>query len=175
MSSIIKVDNIQNAAGVAAITIDSNGFVAPKVPLFKVSLDSNSADYSSNNWLLIDWSATGSVEFDNTSAWNSANEKWTPQTAGYYHVNCQVTSGSGTIRSVGAAIYKNGSEYHKSNFWAGAEADGDDLETSFSTIMYLNGSSDYIQLYGYIYDSVAGVDRFFGSKRTSFSAHYISS
>jgi len=173
--SVLKVDSIQNTGGTTAITIDNNGFVAPKVPLFKVNLDSNSIDYSSNNWILIDWSASGSVEYDNTSAWDTANEKWTPQTAGYYQVNCQVTTGAGTVRSVGAAIYKNGSEVHKSNFWAGAEADGDDLETSFSTLIYLNGSSDYIQLYGYIYDSVAGQDRFFGTKRTSFSAHLVSS
>ena len=174
MTSILKVNEIQHSNGTSGITINSSGFIAPKNPLFKVSLDSNSADYSNNQWILIDFSATGSVEFDNTNAWDTANEKWTPQTAGYYQVNCQVTSGTGTIRSVGAAIYKNGSEVHKSNLWFGSEADGDDAETSFSTIIYLNGSTDYIQLYGYLYDSVAGVDRFFGTKRTSFSGHLIS-
>ena len=134
----LEVDTIKNTSGTTALTIDGSGFVAPKIPLFKVSLDSNSIDYSSNQWILIDWSASGSVEFDNTSAWNTANEKYQPQTAGHYQVNCQVTSGTGTIRSVGAAIYKNGSEYHKSNLWFGAEADGDDAETSFSTLVYLN-------------------------------------
>ena len=126
MTSILKVNEIQHSNGTNGITINSSGFIAPKVPLFKVNLDSNSVDYSSNNWILIDFSATGSVEFDNTNAWDTANEKWTPQTAGHYQVNCQVTSGSGNIRSVGAAIYKNGSEVHKSNLWFGAEADGDD-------------------------------------------------
>lgn len=174
MTSILKVNEIQHSNGTSGITINSSGFIAPKVPLFKVNLDSNSIDYANNNWYLIDFSATGSVEYDNTNAWDTANEKWTPQTAGYYQVNCQVTSGTGTIRSVGAAIYKNGSEVHKSNLWFQSESDGDDAETSFSTIIYLNGSTDYIQLYGYIYDSVAGVDKFFGTKRTSFSGHLIS-
>ena len=58
----------------------------------------------------------------------------------------------------------------------GAEADGDDVYSTFNTLVYLNGSSDYIQLYGYIYDSVAGNDIFMGGqRRTSMTAHYVSS
>ena len=176
MTSIIKVDNIQNAAGQAAITIDSNGFVAPKVPCLSVALTSNTGGYSSNNYHLVPFSTNGAVDIDNTSAWNSANEKWTPQTAGYYSVSCCLTSGTGTIRASGPVLYKNGSSYQGGILWLAAEADGDDVYSSFSTLVYLNGSSDYIQLYGYVYDSVAGNDIFMGgSRRTAMTAHYVSS
>ena len=176
MTSILKVDNIQNAAGQAAITIDSNGFVAPKLPCLSVALTSNTGSYSSNNYHLIPFSTNGAVDIDNTSAWNSANEKWQPQTAGYYSVSCCLTSGTGTIRAAGPILYKNGSIYQAGILWMGAEADGDDVYSTFTTLVYFNGSSDYIQLYGYIYDSVAGNDIFMGGqRRTSMTAHYVSS
>ena len=194
MSSILKVDTIQttggndlittgsnttslkNPNGTTGLTIDSSGFVAPKVPVLSVSLTSNTTTYSSNNFHLVDWSAYGQVDFDNTSAWNSANEKWTPQTAGYYNVNCTLTAGAGHIRAAGPVLYKNGSIYQQGVFWLGAEADGDDIQSSFSTLIHLNGSTDYIQMYGYIYDSVAGNDVFISSERkTSMTAHFVSS
>ena len=34
MSSILKVDAIQNTAGTSGLTIDSNGFVLPKAVAF---------------------------------------------------------------------------------------------------------------------------------------------
>ncbi len=176
MTSILKVDNIQNAAGVAAITIDSNGFVAPKVPVFSVSLTSNTPDnLASNNYHLVDFSTYGAVDFDNTSAWNSANEKWQPQTAGYYSVSCTLSSGAGTIRAAGPALYKNGSLYMNHHLWLQAESYGDDIAASMTTLVYLNGSSDYIQLYGYVYDSSSGTEMFVGgNRRTNFAAHFVS-
>jgi len=175
MSSILKVDTIQNTGGTTGLTIDSNGFVAPKVPVLSVSLTSNTTTYSSNNYHLIDWSTYGAVDFDNTSAWDSANEKWTPQTAGYYSVSCCLTSGTGTIRAAGPVLYKNGSSYQSGILWLADEADGDDILSTFTTLIYLNGSSDYIQMYGYLYDSVAGNDKFMGgTRRTSMTAHFVS-
>ena len=175
MSSILKVDTIQNTGGTTGLTIDSNGFVAPKVPVLSLSLTSNTTTYSSNNFHLIDWSTYGQVDFDNTSAWNSANEKWTPQTAGYYNVNCTLTAGAGTIRAAGPALYKNGSIYQQGVLWLQSENDGDDIQSSFSTLIYLNGSTDYIQMYGYIYDSSVGNDIFIsGQRKTSMTAHFVS-
>ena len=177
MTSIIKVDNIQNAAGVAAITIDSNGLVAPKVPVFSVSLTSNTPDnLASNQDHLVDFSTYGAVDFDNTSAWDTANEKWTPQLAGYYNVNCTASSGAGTLRAAGPVLYKNGSTYMNHHLWLQSENYGDDIAASFTTIVYLNGSTDYIQLYVYVYDSSTGTEMIVGgNRRTNFSAHYISS
>ena len=53
MSSILKVDEIQNTGGTTGLTINSNGFVAPKVPVLSVSLTSNTTAYSSNNYHLV--------------------------------------------------------------------------------------------------------------------------
>ena len=91
MSSVLKVDEIQNTSGTTGLTIASNGVVSPKVPVFSVSLTSNTPDnLASNNYHLVISSTI--VHFDNTSAWNTANEKWQPQTAGYYYLNCTVNS-----------------------------------------------------------------------------------
>ena len=174
MSSILKVDTIQNTGGTTGLTINSSGFVATKVPILNVVLTSNTTTYSSNNYHLIDFSTYGTVEVDNTNAWDSTNEKWTPQTAGYYSVSCTLGSGAGTIRAAGPSLYKNGSLVQHHQLWLGSENDGDDINVSFTTIIHLNGSTDYIQMYGYIYDSSAGNDIFLGDRRTQMSAHFIS-
>ena len=174
MSSILKVDTIQNTGGTTGLTIDSNGFVAPKVPVLSVALTSNTTTYSNNNYHLIDWSTYGTVEVDNTNAWNSANEKWTPQTAGYYSVSCTLGAGASTIRAAGPSLYKNGSRIQNHHLWLQDESYGDDINVSFTTIIHLNGSTDYIQMYGYIYDSSAGNDIFLGGRRTQMAAHFVS-
>ena len=177
MSSILKVDTIQNSSGTTGLTIASNGVVSPKVPVFSVSLTANTPDnLASNNYHLVDFSGYGAVDFDNTSAWDSANEKWQPQTAGYYNLNCTISSGAGTIRAAGPALYKNGSLYMNHHLWLQSESYGDDIAASFSTVVYLNGSSDYVQLYAYVYDSSAGTEMIVGgSRRTNFSGHLVSS
>jgi|TARA_R100000482_G_scaffold13916_1_gene4156 hypothetical protein len=175
MSSILKVDTIQNSGGTTGLTIDSSGFVAPKVPVLSVSLTSNTAvNLASNQYHLVDFSTYGTVDFDNTNAWDSANEKWTPQTAGYYSVSCTLNGGDGTVRSLGPSLYKNGSLYKNHLFWFQDESYGDDIAVSFTTLVYLNGSTDYIQMYGYVYDT-NGNERFFGgNKRTQMTAHFVS-
>ena len=55
MSSILKVDTIQNTGGTTGLTINSSGFVATKVPILNVVLTSNTTTYSSNNYHLIDF------------------------------------------------------------------------------------------------------------------------
>jgi len=166
-----------NAKGsdVTAITINNSGFVAPKVPLFRAVLTSNQTGLASNQYHLIDFSGHGTVEVDNCNGWDSANEKWTPTVAGWYQVNAVLDCGAGSIRAAGPVVYKNGSLHTQNILWLGAESYGDDIGGSFSTIIELNGSTDYIQLYGYLYDSGAGTDDFVGGNgKTGFSAHFVS-
>jgi hypothetical protein len=62
------------------------------------------------------------------------------------------------------------------HLWLQAESYGDDIAASMTTLVYLNGSSDYIQLYGYVYDSSSGTEMFVGgNRRTNFAAHFVSS
>jgi len=81
-------------------------------------------------------------EFDTNSAYdNSTNYRFTPQVAGYYQVTgCWTAATVGT--NLGIAIYKNGSDFKR-----GANIQASAAIITVSALVYLNGSTDYIELY----------------------------
>jgi hypothetical protein len=83
-------------------------------------------------------------EFDTNSNFdNTTNYRFTPTAAGYYQVNGRVLKTS-TAADMLVVIYKNGSA-----FKGGAEP-STSYSCSVSALVYMNGSTDYIELYGYI-------------------------
>jgi hypothetical protein len=89
-------------------------------------------------------------EFDTASAYdNATNYRFTPQVAGYYQVNGSVSITSSTNSEILCVIYKNGSAA-KWGIYQTRTAQANDGSSIVSALIYLNGSSDYIELYGYI-------------------------
>jgi hypothetical protein len=83
-------------------------------------------------------------EFDTNSYYdNATNYRFTPLIAGYYQVNGQ-TNGSSTVTltRIIPAIYKNGSV-----FKYGTDITATDARSNVSALVYLNGSTDYIEYY----------------------------
>lgn len=77
-------------------------------------------------------------EYDTNS--NFASSRFTPTVAGYY----QISGGVGvatTPTSIYTVVYKNGSAYN------GQYTSATTLQAGVSTLVYLNGSSDYVELY----------------------------
>lgn len=88
-------------------------------------------------------------EFDTASAFDSAtNYRFTPQVAGYYQVSGAVTTTFLTNnKPVMIKIYKNGSGAK-----IGSAVGSTSLayaSASVSALIYLNGSTDYVELFGY--------------------------
>lgn len=80
-------------------------------------------------------------EFDTASCYdNTTNYRFTPNVAGYYQVTArtQFTSIAGTGETM-LVIYKTGTEHRRGNSGS--------VGISISTIVYLNGSSDYVEIY----------------------------
>ena len=78
---------------------------------------------------------------------NATNYRFTPTVAGYYQVNAVVRVAGTAITSAWAGIYKNGSLYARGNEF------NQTIGTSqlvVSNLIYLNGSTDYIELYGIV-------------------------
>ena len=77
-------------------------------------------------------------EFDTNN--NFASSRFTPTVAGYYQVN----AGSNTPASnyANSAIFKNGSVYK-----SGTNGSGAVNSSCVSTLVYLNGSTDYVEFY----------------------------
>jgi len=88
-------------------------------------------------------------EFDNGSCWDNANAKFQPTTAGKYLIYGSLQKELGTnAQLVATHIYKNGSGYqsawdHDANFTIGRSTN--DLTVSVD----MNGTTDYIEFYGY--------------------------
>ena len=95
-------------------------------------------------------------EFDTASAFDSTtNYRFTPLVAGYYQINTQVSGTASTTSptSIWTYIYKNGAIYRSTNINTTATITGG---TTFSVVLYLNGSTDYIELYGQLRNSTGG-------------------
>jgi hypothetical protein len=84
-------------------------------------------------------------EYDTANAFDATtNYRFTPQVAGYYQFNAQLTISSSVTTQV-IALYKNGSSYIRlSNYNLNTEC------ISGSWMIYLNGSTDYIEMYGIV-------------------------
>jgi len=81
-------------------------------------------------------------EFDTNSNYdNTTNYRFTPTVAGYYQI-----TGCWTAASVGAnlsiAIYKNGSDFKR-----GTDIQASAAVVQVTALIYLNGSTDYVELY----------------------------
>ena len=86
-------------------------------------------------------------EFDTASAFdNATNYRFTPLVAGYYQVSggFQIATAA-TGGSI--AIYKNGGGFKSG---AGNPNAATSNQWQVSALVYLNGSTDYVELYGYV-------------------------
>lgn len=88
--------------------------------------------------------ACNTEEFDTNSNYDTTSYRFTPTVAGYYQVigSASVTTVAQTYNQL--AIYKNGSRF-KDGIISSASGS---YYFSVSALVYLNGSTDYIELYG---------------------------
>ena len=90
-------------------------------------------------------------DFDTNS--NFASSRFTPTVAGYYQVNGQIRLQSTlTIVNGWVSIYKNGSIYVRGQELPSGVT-SNELQVLVNCLIYLNGSTDYIELYGYVQSS----------------------
>jgi len=109
---------------------------------------------------------------------NSTNYRFTPTVAGKYYVygKVHVDDAAGNMRNAQTWIYKNGSGYTFSvvNFHSGDTTDGEAASPNVSAVIDMNGTSDYVELYG-LADLVSGTGNFIGNanRPTTFGAYRI--
>jgi hypothetical protein len=82
--------------------------------------------------------------FDNTTTY-----AFTPTVAGYYQLNGSIyITSSITTSTCIAIIYKNGSAYQGGSFQSTSSA-ATNASGLVSSVVYLNGTTDYVELYAY--------------------------
>jgi hypothetical protein len=84
--------------------------------------------------------------FDTNS--NFASSRFTPTVAGYYQINGKARITGTGLSEASCSLYKNGSQLIIGNLAASILSTTLNFST-VSTVVYLNGSTDYIELYGY--------------------------
>jgi hypothetical protein len=89
--------------------------------------------------------------FDTANCFDSTtNYRFTPNVAGYYQVNATVSFGTTGAGEIIAAIYKNGSIYSRGTDANMASGTFGDSLITYNELIYFNGSTDYIELYGLV-------------------------
>lgn len=79
---------------------------------------------------------------------NSTNYRFTPNIAGYYQINAQAGVNSGSAGStITAFIYRNGSAYLNNSH---DMYTGNYQFANASDTIYMNGTTDYLEVYVYI-------------------------
>lgn len=89
-----------------------------------------------------------SEEFDTNNNFDTSTYRFTPTVAGYYQ--CSGAMGfytPGTVTPNILVFYKNGSAY-KNGAYLNTNPNGGVVNGSI--LVYLNGSTDYMELYGYV-------------------------
>ena len=137
MSSVLKVDAIQNTAGTSALTIDSSGFLkSNKESVFRAYM-STAQTIPNNTNTILEFDAKS---FDPNSWYDTSTYKFTPTLAGYYSVTASLRYNTGTDWDIcDLYVYKN------TNIAVSASDAHQRYDTlNLNDIIYLNGSGDYL-------------------------------
>lgn len=99
--------------------------------------------------------------FDTDSNFNTSTYRFTPTTAGYYQINGTLDINMTSSGSNLLALYKNGTldKYFSQQTGSGERS------LSSSVVVYLNGSTDYVELYG---RGTAGTVTFYSGQSVTY-------
>lgn len=127
-------------------------------PAFSAYLSSDQSVTSGTNVKI----AFNTEEFDTNGCYdNTTNYRFTPIVAGYYQVDGVLSCRNATsITRFNIQLWKNGAIFK----WGG-DIVGTGYKVNVSALVYLNGSTDYIELYGAV---TAGTAQFTGDVNSTF-------
>lgn len=151
---------IDSTSGITFPNSTLQAVAAQTGPSFSATSNANQT-ITSNTFTLVslqtkNWDTA--TAFNNTGSTATLNGistpayAFAPPVAGYYQLNFSIDSGGSTspTRAI-ASVYKNGSAYRYGGNLTVTTAFGN----GGSSFVYLNGTSDYIQMYAYITASTA--------------------
>ena len=124
---------------------NANGYKPATAPAF-VAQSNSATSVSSSTWTKINYNN----EINDTTG-DYSSSRFTPSVAGYYvfNANCQI--GALSDQPLLCTIYKNGTAttlgYAAGGFKSGALDSG----ASFSAVLYMNGTTDYVE--GYVFQA----------------------
>jgi hypothetical protein len=122
-------------------TIKINNYQAVNGPIFRVISTATQSIPNDVNTLL----QFQSKIIDTNNCFSIATHTFTPNIGGYYQINASCRISGSTASVTALIIYKNNSAYSSANI----QKNGNSTGPVISDIVYLNGSTDFIQMYVY--------------------------
>lgn len=151
MSSVVIAGNTSgsitldapNVAGSTTLTLPATtGTVMVNGPAFFAEQTGSAQSISNNTYTKL---AINTETFDSNSNYNNSTYVFTPTVAGYYQVNANVTLDSSTSAPAVISLRKNGTTFYQ--VWYASPAAGNYFGSGISSLVYCNGSTDYIEVY----------------------------
>lgn len=86
--------------------------------------------------------------FDTASCYDPTTYRFTPNVAGYYQINFSTSNSQASNLNTrySVILYKNGAAYQQ--LLAYNNTSGDYQVVTLSTLVYMNGTTDYLEMYG---------------------------
>ena len=127
--------------------------VSGNMPAFSAYLSTQQSSITNSTWTKV---TCQTKEFDTASAYdNSTNYRFTPQVAGYYQISGGIGINATTVNPTWSAIsiYKNGTSYKQVRITNNTSTAS---MPTISSLVYLNGSTDYVELFGFLVGATGG-------------------
>jgi hypothetical protein len=129
-------------------------------PAFSAYQSANQTGIAINTWVKLQMNTK---EFDTANCYDpTTNYRFTPNVAGYYLVIGEISGASTNNTITLAGIYKNGSLVR----YATGVNQPSGGAPIVSNIMYMNGTTDYIELYGF--QNSGSSATFYGGQTTAY-------
>lgn len=94
---------------------------------------------------------TGTGYYDTASCFDTTNNRFTPTIAGYYQINGLLRcAGATTLTAMYCVLYVNGAAFTY-GITIQASLTNVAQQVNVSDVIYFNGSSDYVELYGAVF------------------------
>ena len=156
----------------STVTFESGSCTNHNYPAFEAALSANqSINDNATDKVLAN---TEVLDTDNCYD-NSSNYRFTPNKAGKYFVYARVLidDDAGDVRQAICLLFKNGSELARANlnFDESSSEEGEGGSITINTIVDMNGSSDYIELFAELDSNDGGAANVQGGyRKTAFGA-----
>jgi hypothetical protein len=167
MTSILKVDTIQDADGNNIInessntitigasgdttnvigTLNKDGIAVANTPAFEAYGSADQTGVADNTWTKINFNTE---RFDSDSMYDTSTYRFTPTVAGKYYIYSSMamySSSTNTLQIPNMAIYKNGSQYIYTPQNYNTTPPPNEVAINISATVDFNGSSDYVEIY----------------------------
>ena len=150
------------------VLTSASATVLPKgVPAFRAYMGSAQTGITSSSWTK---AAFNTITLDTNSNFDTTNYRFQPTIAGYYFFGWTLDMGGVSSNISLTQVYKNGVGYSRGSGMSVAQAE---FYGTGTALVYLNGTSDYVELYGYMYIP-AGTGIFYSSQvATTFHGNLV--